>query len=148
MVLLAFLLAGCRPSLPSPTADVPSASETPAFATWVVVPIHPNTATNDALITGTLQAEGRCLFLVGSDGTRFGVAWPAGTKWDPTRRALVVGGVVVAVGQVVAIGGGSADVTLDNLARTPWLVRPLPECLGEGFVFAGTLSLATPSVSP
>ena len=87
------------------------ASETPAFATVISLPIHPNTYTNDALIVGTLQAEGRCLFLV-------------------------------------AIGGGSADVTLDNLWRTAWLVRPLPECLGDGFILAGSVSLAIPSTNP
>jgi hypothetical protein len=124
------------------------ASETPAFATVISLPIHPNAYTNDALIVGTLQAEGRCLFLVGARGTRSGVAWPAGTKWDPNAGALVLGDVKVSVGQEVAIGGGSADVTLDNLWRTAWLVRPLPECLGDGFILAGSVSLAIPSTNP
>lgn len=137
------VLAGCGPIVPPSKADfVPSSAPLVALNIWL--PIHPNTATNDALVRGTLQADGRCLFVVTPDGTRLGVAWPAGSRWDPTRTVITVKGVEAAIGQPVAIGGGSADVTLENINRTPWISRPRPECLGDGFIFAG--SLATEAV--
>ena len=143
VLLSVAVLAGCGPIVPPSPADFVPSSE-PFVPLSISLPIHPNTATNDALVMGTLQAEGRCLFVVTPDGTRLGVAWPAGSRWDPTRNVISVKNVEASIGQQVAIGGGSADVTLENINRTTWISRPRSECLGDGFMFAGSLSPEAP----
>ena len=146
--VLVFAIAGCNPEA-SPISPSPSAGLSPgsplAVPVNVSVAIHPNVATNDALVIGTIEVEGACLFIVTPDGLRLGVAWPAGTTWNPFRTSITVRGQEAIAGEDVEIGGGSADVTSENIASTPWIVRPLPECLGDGFIFAGSVEPAASS---
>lgn len=138
IAVLALSIFGCRgtPTVHPSEQASPTTSDPPIV---VELAIHPNAATNDALVVGSLRIEGRCLFIVTDDGTRLGVAWPAGTRWNPLGGSIVVKGSEVPLDTPVAIGGGSADITPENLHQTPWIVAPRAECLGDGFVFAGTV---------
>lgn len=144
ILLVATLLAGCSfptPSdRPAPGSDAPDPSEVNPLT--IVLPIHPNLATNDALITGTLEVAGPCLFVVTADGTRLGVAWRIGTMWDPVRRVILSprSGAEAGIGDKVEISGGGADIAPENVGETPWVSRPAIECLGDGFIFAGSFS--------
>lgn len=136
-MVLGLLVVGCqRTSSPAPSEPSPSDSG-PSLV--VNLAIHPNPATNDALVIGSLRIEGRCLFLITAEGIRLGVAWPAGTRWNAFNGTLDVKGSEVPLDTPVAVGGGSADITPSNLHEIPWIVAPLQECLGDSFVFAGTV---------
>jgi len=144
ILVIGVTIAGCSTPTPSdqkrPSTDLPDPSPVEPLA--IVLPIHPNLATNDALITGTLEVVGPCLFVVTADDTRLGVAWRIGTIWDPGRRVIISApsGAEAGIGDQVNLGGGPADVTRENVDQIPWLSRPDVECLGDRFVFAGSFS--------
>lgn len=137
--LLAILIVtACAPIVPPPT---------PLARVNVSLPIHPNTAGLDALLQGPLYAEDGCLFVGGPGGPLTGVAWPAGTRWDPARNTIISFGVEASLGDVVQIGGGHIDVDVEKIRRMPWITPPRPECLGDAFWFASGLiqEVATPT---
>lgn len=135
-LLTALFLWGC--SAPPP----PSLPISPVASPEVILslPIHPNPFAPAALFVGSLEVEGRCLFLRGMDERRIGVAWPVGTRWDPRRRAITLHGVTAFAGETVHLGGGFYDIGPAEIDRGPWISPPLPECLGDAFIFVGDLS--------
>jgi len=135
-------MAGCGPSILSP-APTPgnSASPAPPPAISILLPTHPHAITLDALLQGRLVVQGGCLFVEGSKGSKTGVAWPAGSRWDALRQAIVIKGVEVAsAGQEVRVGGGLFDVTVETINDFEWINPPLPQCLGDYFWIAGAIS--------
>jgi hypothetical protein len=84
------------------------------------------------LLAGELTREGKCLFLAGDNGTNYGVAWPADrTTWEVQANRVVVGDSAASPGDHVELGAEHVDVPGPDLT-----VRPLPECVGESFVYA------------
>jgi hypothetical protein len=131
------VLGGCSETpIPSP----PTASP-PSPDVIVSLPIHLNRFTPAGLFVGILEVKGQCLFLRIIDERRIGVAWPAGTRWDPRRRAITVNGVTAFAGETVHLGGGAVDIGPADIERRPWISPPLPDCLGDTFIFVGDLSL-------
>jgi hypothetical protein len=61
-----------------------------------------------ALVRGTLQLEGPCLYLASLEaGERYPVVWPAGTRWDEANNSVVSPtGELMAIGGEVTGGGG------------------------------------------
>jgi hypothetical protein len=135
LVVLAFVWGCSAP--PPPPADV---SPAPSPDVVVSLPIHPNPYTPSALFVGTLEVDGRCLFLIAEDGRRLGVAWRVGTLWNASRRSITVMGVEARAGETVHLGGGYYDIGPEDIDGTPWVNAPLPECLGDAFIFVGRLS--------
>jgi hypothetical protein len=119
-----------EPSRPTPSQASP--------AVMVSLPIHPSPVTPDALFVGRLEVHDECLFLATVDG-EIGVAWPTGTRWDARRQAITVRGVTAAAGDTVRLGGGFYDIGLDDIDTSPWITPPRPECLGDAFIFVGSL---------
>lgn len=97
----------------------------------VALPIHALETTTDIAIAGELVVDGQCLFL-GEDEARSGLAWPQGTSWDADLQAVVNGESMALAGETVHLGGGIEEAaSADDI---PWLVPPLPECVGSELV--------------
>ncbi len=64
-----------------------------------------------ALIEGTLQIDGHCLYIGRSDAEeRYPVIWPNGTGWDAEQSAVrLPDGTLVYAGDTVLGGGGFHD---------------------------------------
>jgi hypothetical protein len=109
--------------------------------------LYPNRATHDALVAGRLTRAGRCVFLVGSDGTTYGLAWPAGrTAWDSVTSEIVLGDARAAIGEEVWIGGGPTALNAQRVSdpRWEWVHPPRADCLGGNFWIASSISTEEP----
>lgn len=136
----AVLIAGCSAdtssALPAASSAVsPTASSLPSAVMSgphvVALAIHALETTTDIAIAGDLVVDGKCLFL-GKDEPRAGIAWPRGTTWDADRQAVVNGESMALAGETVHVGGGVEEVgSTDDI---PWVVPPLPECVGSELV--------------
>lgn len=122
-------------------ASVPPEEPGPELA------LYPNRATHDALVDGRLRRAGRCVFLVSSDGTLYGLAWPAErTRWDSFTSEIVLGDARAAIDEEVWIGGGPTALNAQrvNDPRWEWVHPPRVECLGDNFWIVGSLSTDEP----
>jgi len=124
------------------TSD-PAASVRSADEPVPVLALYPDRATHDALVDGRLITAGRCVFLVGSDGAMYGLAWPAGrTRWDAATSEIVLGDSRAAIGEEVWVGGGPAALNAQrvNDPRWEWVNPPQVDCLGDNFWIASSIS--------
>ncbi len=115
-VALALLLltAACGSSDSNSTpAVVVTSSTTAEEAKAIDGPLmrYPQTSSPSAnlgtLLTGVLQLDAGCLYLVQANGQRYPILWPAGTRWDDPNRSVVspAGEVMPMGGQVEGRGG-------------------------------------------
>lgn len=126
---------------------MPASSQPPRTAFTPHLALYQEQATHDALLEGRLIMRGGCLFVVGKDGTTYGVAWPSNrTHWDTAASEIVVGDSHARVGQVVFVGGGPVRVTAANLADSVWRWAEAPrvECLSDDFFFASSIRHEAP----
>ena len=61
-----------------------------------------------ALVSGVLQLEGPCLYVVSDEaGERYPIVWPAGTRWDEANTSVISPtGELMPIGGEVSGGGG------------------------------------------
>lgn len=79
-----------------------------------------------ALLQGTLEMEGPCLYIVGEGGERWLAAFPApGTSWNPEDRTVRVGDRALRVGETGAFGGGESRSGADAIS---WVKPPAESC--------------------
>lgn len=92
--------------------------------------LYPGSAEGDAaLLRGTLEQDGPCLYIRGDDGGRWLAAFPSpDTRWDAAGRAVYIGGAAVRVGDAAAFGGGERT---DGGGPLPWVRPPDPSCDGS-----------------
>lgn len=94
-----------------------------------------------AMLVGTLDADGDCLFVVADDGTIWSVAWPNGrTTWDPARRLLRVGQDEAQVGDRIGVGGAGRNASDELVQSIDWAQSPKPECVGDRLWLAGAMT--------
>jgi len=140
IAVLASALGGCATQ---PTASAPSGED----GLVLHLALYPPQATHDALADGRLVMSGACLFLVATDGTRYGLAWPAQqTHWDQAGSEIVVNDSRAAIGDEVWIGGGPTEVTPQSrhASQWAWVEAPRVECLGDEFWIVSSLSTEAP----
>lgn len=160
--VLALLAAGCRSDANKPPAtDEPLASAAPvAVDTGTAPPRAPGAAiasvddgrpvtlarwpggspaeTHEALLNGTLVAEGGCLWVVGPTGYRYLVLWPDGVDLVagavPARLADRRSGASAQVGGPVRLGGGEVPDSSALDASLP------PGCRGPLWLASGIIA--------
>jgi hypothetical protein len=89
-----------------------------------------NVEGHHALVEGTLERDGECLYIVGGSGERWLAAFPSpGTTWDATRQVVRVGENAVAVGEVAAFAGGE---TRGDASGVQWVEPPGATCDQSG----------------
>ena len=94
-----------------------------------------------AALEGILQAEGRCLYIVGRDKKRsrtLPAFHIAGIGWDSGARTLKVNGRVFAQGDRVLLTGGRPPTT----AGFRWVQRPDPSCDASDIFVTGAIEPA------
>jgi hypothetical protein len=106
----------------------------------ISLPIHASSSVHLAAIQGILVMEGECLFLTGDGRTRIGIAWPAGSSWSVAAQAVVVNGMPGRVGETLQLSGGAYDLSAEDIELTPWIAAPAPQCLGDAFWLAGSIT--------
>jgi hypothetical protein len=100
--------------------------------------LQPSANTDLAALEGSLHAEGRCLYIVGSDKTKnrtlpaFALA---DVRWDERTQSLRVGNRNFAQDQRVVLGGGEPS----NHSALKWLQRPDPSCDSSDLFVVGTI---------
>lgn len=89
-------------------------------------------------VAGTLTRAGDCLFLDADDGTRYGLAWPAGhTTWESATGRLFVGDQHSSTGDRVSLSGAAVDPAGAGIVLVE---PPRAECLGDALFFAQTFT--------
>lgn len=92
---------------------------------------------DSALLRGTLEVDGGCLYITGEGGERWLAAFPSpGTSWDPESRSVRVGDKVLPVGSQGRFGGGESK---RGPAGLPWVQAPSAECDGAKIWLVTTL---------
>jgi len=82
-----------------------------------------------ALLRGTLEMEGRCLYIAGEGGERWLAAFPSpGTTWNPEDRSVRVGDKVLRVGATGRFGGGESKESKRGPSAFPWVQAPNAAC--------------------
>jgi hypothetical protein len=90
--------------------------------------------------TGRLTTRRGCLFIESDRGVTYGVGWPAEfTTWDPLISTITVRQGRARVGDEVAVGGGTEEISPAEIGNYRWARPPRPDCLGDEFLFAATL---------
>ncbi len=95
---------------------------------------------DDALLSGKLVLDGRCLYVEATDGTRSFVALPeVAAKWDSKAGRLVMGDRSAKPGDQVGFGGGFPG----TLNQMDWDAAPDDSCdTSRAFVAGETLYTA------
>jgi hypothetical protein len=103
------------------------------------LPLYQPRPIPSGILVGELAAEGDCVFLDADDGTRYGIAWPAGrTSWDEEAGVVAIDDSSIRIGDRVELGGGAYDL---SRGRDYGFERqPTAECLGDMFFFAVSIS--------
>lgn len=94
-----------------------------------------------ASLEGVLHAEGRCLYVVGTDRKRsrtLPAFHIADMIWDSGTRTLKANGRVFAQGERVLLTGGSPPTT----AGFRWVQRPDPSCDSSDIFVTGAIEPA------
>lgn len=162
-VPLLLALACCGNPGPEPAADEPEpkveargartdrAAEAPPAPRVVLARLPDSEEGNAAAAAGTLEVDGRCLYLRADDSTRYLIASTLpGARWDEERRALVVpaagaGGAATTVraGDEIVLGGSeaSASALAEHWVEPPpdgcdgrrvWITHALAPAVGDG----------------
>jgi len=106
-------LAACSDGAPTPLALYPASAEG-----------------HNALVEGSLQLEGECLYIAAAGGERWLAAFPTpGTTWDATRQVVRVGEHAVPVGEVAEFAGGE---TRRDASGVEWVEPPGEACDRSG----------------
>jgi len=126
--LLVAVLAACATNLP-PEPGPPH-----------LAIVRPDEWSQGFALTGELVREEECLFLRLPDGSIYGLGWPAQTVWDRARSAVIVNGVVARIGESVEMSG---ETVVEIAPEREFFVPPLPECVGEQFLFASAIRAPT-----
>ena len=94
-----------------------------------------------ASLEGTLRVEGRCLYIVGTDGAKHRTL-PAfhidSIRWDAATRTLRTASAVIAEGQRVFLGGGEVP----SRSTLKWVQPPDPSCDASNLFVTGTIEPA------
>lgn len=85
----------------------------------------------DALVGGTVffDVDADCLYLQNGDDL-VPVLWPAGTSWHPDLPAVIIEGVEVEPGMLVAGGGGFVDADGVEERAGPEVANAAKQCAG------------------
>lgn len=144
VAVVTVVLSGCTPSEDEATGTTVDAAAPTAPSSPPTSGSGPSPATldsdawPDALITGTLVIEGRCIYLDGRDGRGLAV-FPAGAEVDDSSEVATVSfpdGAEIPIAVEVQVGGGvifSPD--LDGLE----IEGIQPECNTERIYYASPI---------
>lgn len=123
MILLSFAASACSATgnqttdandLQMPESPATTTSERPSSAiassrSKVVLPTYedePGQASLQALVEGTLDVDGPCLYLA-TEADRYLPIWPASkTQWNADANTLRFDGYTYRVGETIKLGGG------------------------------------------
>jgi len=131
------LAAACGNSAPDASAGTSASPD--SGAAWGPLAVVEHAAGMEALISGTLQIEERCV-LLDARGEAVLLVWPSTTTWDSSTATVTfatLDGQRVALhdGDTVTFGGGGNNVAEDGvsaeefLASTEWVQAPSPGCV-------------------
>lgn len=115
-----YVVAACLGALCAACSPAPVGAASP-------VVLYPGSAEGDAaLLRGTLEQEGTCLYIRAEGGERWLAAFPSpGTSWNSKDRSVRVNGRVLRVGEAGGFGGGERK---DGLGALAWVQAPAAAC--------------------
>lgn len=147
---LAILATGCTggsdvtataaESTPPPSSTTTAAAEGPDVRLALLPPSRLGLS---VAAPGTLEVEGRCLYLRMRNGSRtLPIFATFDTRWNRTQGVLEVGDRSFRPGDAVTLGGSPHDAPPANVA---WVQAPDPGCRGDQAFIAYSI---TPEKAP
>jgi hypothetical protein len=121
-----------------PSSDVRPARAPGPVPEVVPLPSMSGAGSMQALVSGELVREGRCLYLADGQGTRSLIVWHGDASMEITGEQTVVSWAGQRLVLPTTVEGSGGHVDRDWVARMEATVRDLdPSCLTEAVVVFG-----------